>query len=132
MSSPENTKDELGVGLSAEAVADWSRAVAASARAPTSRPSTGAALPTYTKSLLQIAVPVTVTLAAQKLPLFRVVELGPGSLLQFEKSCEELLQLEVNGQPVAMGEAVKVGDKFGLRVTSIILPDERFFPIGQR
>jgi flagellar motor switch/type III secretory pathway protein FliN len=50
--------------------------------------------------------------------------------LQFEKSCEELLDLEVNGQAVAVGEAVKVGDKFGIRVTSMILPEERFLPIG--
>jgi flagellar motor switch protein FliN len=89
-------------------------------------------LPSYTRSLLQITVPVTVTLAAQKLPLGRVVELGPGSLLQFEKSCEEQLELEVNGRPVAVGEAVKVGDKFGLRISSMILPEERFLPIGKR
>jgi flagellar motor switch/type III secretory pathway protein FliN len=88
-------------------------------------------LPSYAKSLLHIRVPVTVTLAAQKLPLGRIVELGPGSLLQFEKSCEELLELEVNGQRVAVGEAVKVGDKFGIRVSSMILPDERFVPIGR-
>ncbi len=93
---------------------------------------TGQPLPSYTKSLLSIEVPVTVTLAAQKLSLGRIVELGPGSLLQFEKSCEELLELEVNGQRVALGEAVKVGDKFGLRVSSIILPADRFIPIGAR
>lgn len=133
MSSLEDINDESGVELSDGSAADSPAApLAASARPVSGPPHGGAALPTYTKSLLQITVPVTVTLAAQKLPLFRVVELGPGSLLQFEKSCEELLQMEVNGQPVAMGEAVKVGDKFGLRVSSIILPDERFFPIGQR
>ena len=87
-------------------------------------------LPSYIKSLLNIRVPVTVTLAAQRLSLSRIVELGPGSLLQFEKSCEELLELEVNGQAVAVGEAVKVGDKFGIRVSAMILPEERFMPIG--
>jgi flagellar motor switch protein FliN len=103
---------------------------------PSARPQTDDAksgprvLPSYIKSLLNISVPVTVTLAAQRLPLARIVELGPGSLLQFEKSCEELLDLEVNGRAVAVGEAVKVGDKFGIRVTSMILPEERFLPIG--
>ncbi len=83
------------------------------------------------RSLLHIRVPVTVTLAAQKQPVKRILELGPGSLLQFEKSCEELLELEVNGHRVAVGEAVKVGDKFGIRLSAMILPEERFLPVGR-
>jgi flagellar motor switch/type III secretory pathway protein FliN len=90
------------------------------------------ALPSYARSLLHIQVPVTVALASQRLPLKRILELGPGSLLQFEKSCEELLELEVNGHRVAVGEAVKVGDKFGIRVSAMILPEERFVPVGGR
>jgi flagellar motor switch protein FliM len=57
------------------------------------------------------------------------MELGPGSIIQFEKSCEEMLELDVGGQAVATGEAVKVGDKFGLRIHSIVLPEERFAPL---
>ncbi len=83
-------------------------------------------LPNYTRSLLRIKVPVVVTLAEKRQPLGRVVELGAGSIIQFDKSCEEMLDMSAGGHPVATGEAVKVGDKFGLRITSIILPDERF------
>jgi flagellar motor switch/type III secretory pathway protein FliN len=86
-------------------------------------------LPIYSRSLLRIEVPVVVTLARKRQPLGRVVELGPGSIIHFEKSCEEMLDLEVGGLAVARGEAIKVGDKFGLRVTSIVLPEERFQPI---
>ena len=84
------------------------------------------ALPDYARSLLKIKVPVVVTLAEKRQSLGQVVELGPGSIIQFEKSCEEMLELNVGRQPVAVGEAVKVGDKFGLRITQIILPEERF------
>jgi flagellar motor switch/type III secretory pathway protein FliN len=87
-------------------------------------------LPNYTRSLLRIKVPVIVTLAEQRQPLRRVIELGPGSIIQFDKSCEETLDLEVGNHAVARGEAVKVGDKFGLRITSIILPAERFRPVA--
>ena len=86
-------------------------------------------LPDYTRSLLRIKVPLVVTLAENRQPLRRIMELGPGSIIQFEKSCEDMLELSVGNHPVAMGEAVKVGDKFGLRVTSIIMPGERFRPI---
>jgi flagellar motor switch/type III secretory pathway protein FliN len=79
--------------------------------------------------LLRIRVPVVVTLARKRQPLGRVIELGPGSIIHFEKSCEEMLDLEAGGLAVARGEAVKVGDKFGLRITSIVLPEERFQPV---
>jgi flagellar motor switch protein FliN/FliY len=86
-------------------------------------------LPSYARSILKIQVPVVVTLASTTLPVSRIVELGPGSIIQFDKSCEETLSLEVGGQEVAVGEAVKVGDKFGLRVTSMIMPEERFWTV---
>lgn len=83
-------------------------------------------LPYYTRSLLRISVPIVVTLARKKQSLGRILELGPGAIIQFDKSCEEMLELDVGRRPVATGEAVKVGDKFGLRITSIVLPGERF------
>jgi len=86
-------------------------------------------LPIYTKSLLKVKVPVMVTLAAKKQPLSQVVELAPGSIIAFDKPCEEMLTLEAAGQRIGMGEAVKVGDKFGLRIKQIVQPDERFLPV---
>ena len=89
-------------------------------------------LPGFTRSLLKIKVPVMVTLATKKQPLGQIIELGPGSIIQFEKSCEEMLDMEAAGHRVARGEAVKVGDKFGLRITSVVLPDERFLAVGSK
>jgi len=86
-------------------------------------------LPAYTRSLLRIKLPVVVTLARKRQPVKRILELGPGSIIQFEKSCEEMLDLDVEGHSIATGEAIKVGEKFGLRITSITLPDERFEPV---
>lgn len=86
-------------------------------------------LPPYSRSLLKIEVPVVVTLAATKQPVQRILELGPGSIIQFDKPCDEMLSLEVGNQPVAIGEAVKVGDKFGLRITAITMPGERFWAV---
>jgi len=93
---------------------------------PARRPATLETLPDYTRSLLRIRVPVVVTLARKRQRFSQIVELGPGSIIHFDKSCEEMLDLEVDSRHVATGEAVKVGDKFGIRITSMILPDERF------
>ena len=86
-------------------------------------------LPNYSRSLLSINVPLIVTLASTKKKVREIVQLGPGAIIQFEKSCEEMLDLEAGGIPIAAGEAVKVGDKFGLRITSICLPEERLLPV---
>lgn len=77
-------------------------------------------------------MPVTVTLAVKKQPIGTILQLGMGSIIQFEKSCEETLELEVNGHPIAEGEAVKVGEKFGLRISALILPEEQFKPVQPR
>lgn len=109
-------------------------APAARAAAPTKpaaakqqmRPISVNQLPLYVRSLLRIQVPVIVTLAQKRQLLSRIMELGPGSIIQFDKSCEEMLELDIGGRHVASGEAVKVGDKFGLRISAITLPEERF------
>jgi len=90
------------------------------------------ALPTYTQSLLRLRVPVTVTLAATKRSVGSILELVPGAIIQFEKSCDEPVELEVGNQRVGAGEAVKVGDKFGIRLGQIVLPEERFGSMRSR
>lgn len=77
------------------------------------------------RNLLEIGVPVSVTLAAKRQPLKQIMELAPGSLIQFTKSCDQLLDLCVGDQRVAQGMAVKVGDKFGLKINNLTPPTER-------
>lgn len=86
-------------------------------------------LPPYIRSLLRIKVALSVTLAQTQQPVNRILELGPGSIIQFDKSCESPLTLFVGTSEVAVGEAVKIGEKFGLRITSMVMPDERFLPL---
>jgi flagellar motor switch/type III secretory pathway protein FliN len=88
-----------------------------------------AKLPRYTRSLLRIPVPVTATLAVTRQPVGRILELSPGTILHFGKPCDEPLTLSVGRCEVAVGEAVKVGEKFGLRITSMVMPAEKFEPI---
>lgn len=113
-------------------------AAPANARPPADSPSAEATaaiavsvdgLPPYSRSLMSVKVPLVVTLAEAKKKVSEIVKLGPGTILQFEKPCEDMLDLEASGHAIAEGEAVKVGDKFGLRITSVRLPGERFLPV---
>ena len=78
------------------------------------------ALPEHARGLLQVRVPVTVTLAAQRKTVQEIIELGPGSIVKFEKTCDEPLELSVGELAIASGEVVKVGDKFGLRIGRLL------------
>jgi flagellar motor switch protein FliN/FliY len=79
-------------------------------------------LPVYARGLLKIRVPVRVTLASQRKSIQEIIELGPGSIVKFDKTCDEPLELFVGDRPIATGEVVKVGDKFGLRVGALLTP----------
>lgn len=83
-------------------------------------------LPVYSRSLLKIEVPVTVCLATKRQSIAEIIEIGPGAMLNFDKSCDELLELQVNELSVANGEVVKVGEKFGLKINEFLLPQEHF------
>ncbi len=71
-------------------------------------------------SVMQIEVPVSVTLAASRKSVKRLLELGKGSVIQFNKPSQGPLTLEIGGKPVAQGEAVKVGSQLGLKITSVM------------
>src|SRR2546423_15028315 len=73
-------------------------------------------LPTYARRLLRIRVPVRLTLASQRKHIQEIIELGPGSIIKFDKTCDEPLDLCVGDRPIAQGEVVKVGDKFGVKI----------------
>lgn len=80
--------------------------------------------------LLRTQVPLIVTLAQKHENAGKLLQLGPGSIIEFSQSCEEPLQFSVNNLPIGIGEAVKIGDHFGLKVISIVPPEERLERLG--
>ena len=88
---------------------------------------------TFCKSVLKVSVPVVVTLARKKMPIDKVLKLVPGIMIQFDKPCDTPMMVEVVDQPIAEGEIVKTGDKFGIRISEILKPSERFLAVtGQK
>jgi flagellar motor switch protein FliN/FliY len=90
------------------------------AAAPATEHADLAGLPRHARSLFRIRVPVQVRLASQRKTIQEITELGPGSLVKFDKTCDEPLELLVGDCPIAHGEVVKVGDKFGLRISGLV------------
>src|SRR5262245_12735035 len=80
--------------LLAEAAALESPAVEAAAAAPPAATGNSAArplggMPSHASCLLKIGVPVAVTLAAQRKSVQEIIELGPGAIIKFDKTCDE-------------------------------------------
>lgn len=69
--------------------------------------------------ILRMPVPVIVKLAERKLPTSEVMRLGAGAIIEFSKANDEPLELMINNKTIAVGETVKVGENFGLRITQI-------------
>ena len=75
--------------------------------------------PAELQRILRLEVPVIVKLAERKLNMAEVLRLGVGAIIEFAKSSDEPLDLLINNKPIGVGEAVKVGENFGLRITQI-------------
>ena len=69
--------------------------------------------------ILRLEVPVIVRLAERKLNMNEVMRLGVGAIIEFFKASDEPLELLINNKVIGAGEAVKVGENFGLRITQI-------------
>jgi flagellar motor switch protein FliN/FliY len=71
------------------------------------------------RRILHMHVPVIVKLAERKLTLAEVMRLGPGAIIEFIKSNDEPLELLINNKAIGLGDAVKVGENFGLKINQI-------------
>jgi flagellar motor switch protein FliN len=69
--------------------------------------------------ILRLRVPIIVKLAERKLNVHEVMRLGTGAIIEFFKSSDEPLELLINNKVIGVGEAVKVGENFGLRLTQV-------------
>jgi len=75
--------------------------------------------------IYNVPLRVTVELGQGKLSIRDLLQLGQGSVLELEKLAGEPLEVMVNNRLVSRGEVVVVNDKYGIRLTDVISPDEK-------
>jgi flagellar motor switch protein FliN/FliY len=118
----------------ADSLADETEAESA-VPAPTAAPASPAprqptAVSPDVARILKIRVPVIVQLAGRRIGVAGVRQFSLGTIIEFHKSVEEPLDLLINNHPVGKGDAVKVGEHFGLRITEIHDPATRIKSMG--
>lgn len=75
--------------------------------------------------ILDIPVTLTVELGRTKISIRNLLQLAHGSVVELEGLAGEPMDVLVNGTLIAQGEVVVVNEKFGIRLTDIITPQER-------
>ncbi len=75
--------------------------------------------------LLDVPLDVSVELGRCRMTIQDLLALGPGAIVELDKVAGEPLDVLINDRLVARGEAVVVNDKFGIRITDIVSPQER-------
>ena len=76
-------------------------------------------MPSKDGRLHKLEGPVIVELGRRRLRLGEVMNLMPGTIIDLEKDAESELDLLVNNEVLATGRAVKVGENFGLRLSTV-------------
>lgn len=75
--------------------------------------------------LLDIELDVSIELGRTNLSIKRILEMGPGSIVELDRMAGEPVDLLVNNKVVAKGEVVVVDENFGIRIVSLVSPEER-------
>jgi len=75
--------------------------------------------------LLDLNLSVSVELGKTTMIIKDILELGRGSIIEFDKLVSEPVDILVNGRKMAEGEVVVVDKHFGIRITTMVDPSER-------
>jgi flagellar motor switch protein FliN/FliY len=70
--------------------------------------------------LMDVELPVLVRFARTRMPLSELIKMTPGSLIEFDPTPENAVELVVNGRVIARGVAVVVQGNYGVRISEIV------------
>ncbi|MCL2101365.1 MAG: flagellar motor switch protein FliN [Fibromonadales bacterium] len=75
--------------------------------------------------LMDIELPIAIELGRAQMSLKRILELGPGAIVEMDRLAGEPVDILINGKVVARGEVVVVDENFGVRIKELVSPEER-------
>ena len=80
--------------------------------------------------LFDVPLQVSVEVGRCKILLKDLLEMGTGQVIELDKMANDPLDLYVNSRLIARGKAVKIGDKFGIKLTEVISTSDRIEKLG--
>jgi flagellar motor switch protein FliN len=78
--------------------------------------------------LKDVEVEITLEIGRRRLRIAEVLRLSSGQTLELSKAAGEPLDIFVNGRLLGRGEAIVMGDRYGVRITEIVAQGPRSEP----
>jgi flagellar motor switch protein FliN len=75
--------------------------------------------------IMNIPVQLTAELGRTRITIKNLLQLSQGSVVELDGLAGEPMDVFVNGYLIAQGEVVVVNEKYGIRLTDIVVPSER-------
>ncbi|HQS31584.1 MAG: flagellar motor switch protein FliN [Polaromonas sp. 39-63-203] len=75
--------------------------------------------------VMDVPVQLTAELGRTRITIKSLLALSPGSVVELDGLAGEPMDVFINGYLIAQGEVVVVNEKFGIRLTDIVMPAER-------
>ena len=75
--------------------------------------------------LENIDVVLTVEVGSAEIKIRDLLRLNEGSVIELDRLAGDPLDILANGTMIAKGEVVMVGERFGVRFSEIVAPEER-------
>jgi flagellar motor switch protein FliN/FliY len=80
--------------------------------------------------LLDVELPISVSFGNSEMQLRDVLKLGPGSVIELDKSVNDPVLIIVNHKPIAKGEVVMVDGNYGVRILEVESTADRIRSLG--
>jgi flagellar motor switch protein FliN/FliY len=88
------------------------------------------ASPSDLERILEIPLEISVELGRKRLRISELLAITVGSVVELGTAAGTPLAIYANNTLIARGEAVIVGERYGVRVTDIVSPRERVKKLG--
>jgi flagellar motor switch protein FliN len=75
--------------------------------------------------IMNIPVQLTAELGRTRITIKNLLQLSQGSVVELDGLAGQPLDVKINGYLIAQGEVVVVNEKYGIRLTDIVVPSER-------
>ena len=75
--------------------------------------------------VLDVPVELTIELGRKSMKIGEILRLAQGSVLELEKVNGEPLDIYANNRLVARGDAVVIGERYGVRLTEVMVTDDK-------
>ena len=80
--------------------------------------------------LYDVPLQISVEVGRSRILLKDLLQMGEGYVIELDKLAGDPLDLYVNSRLIAKGEAVMIGEKFGIRLTEVVNTSERIEQLG--